>query len=270
MSVETTQDAKEKFEQAAAEVQDQIDGKTKPEETSSESVVEEKSSDETPEDAQPSDELSEDEIVQARNLFRALKDPKTSNSVVAALAQQAGLLQQPATTKKEEISQKKEVIDFLREGLGKEYEFLADRLGPAIEKIVHQERLENESRLEQVRRAGIESEVASAFDRLARETKGESKKLEPLMTQLSEKIPAGSMAPLEYLRVLYVQAQHERGVRSEQERNRRINKNASDASSRLSATASGSRSEVPSKKMNINQAVEFAVGEVLAGRGTKR
>lgn len=264
MAIETSPEAKADFEKAAAEAQAQVDG-TEAEKPTTEETPEVEP---TPEEV-PTDELSEEEVTQARNLFRALKDPKTSSSVVAALAQQAGILA-PPTTKVEEKEQNKTIQALLQESLGKEYEFLAPKLAPALEGALHQLRVENESRLEEVRRAGIEAEVSSAFDRLARETKGDSRKVERLMTELSEKIPAGSMSPYEYLQVLYVQAQHERGLRSEQERNKRINRNANDAASRLSATASGSKSEVPSKKMNINQAVEFAVSEVLAGRGVGR
>ncbi len=265
MSTQTdTEKAKQDLENAAAAVQDQLDGKPaaapKAEETPEEEEVPEESDSET---AVP--DLSDVERSEAFNLYKALKDPKTSPALVAALAQQAGILGKPSVapaTVREEREAKRDIREVLRDKLGSQYKFLADELGPAIEEVIRQERQENESRLEEVRRAGIEANVVSAFDRLARETKGESRKLEAQMTRLSEEIPIGTMPVDRYLKVLYNQAKEESAVRSRQETNKRINRNAADVPSRLHSTASGSRSEVPQGKMKLDKAIEWAASEV--------
>lgn len=253
--------AKQDLEKAASEVESQLSGEKKPAQATEETIETTEDEEAASTEGSEEDELSETELVEARNLYKALKDPKTSSAVISALAHQTGILSKvPPAAGRETTEAKKDIRDLLKEGLGTEYAFLADRLGPAIEKVLEQEREEHESRLEEVRRTGIEANVVSAFDRLARETKGESRKLEAKMTQLSEEIPIGpGMSIDRYLKVLFTQARQEVSLR---DRTQRINRNATDASARLSATASGSRSEVPSGKMKLDKAIEWATNEI--------
>src|SRR5258708_23482512 len=90
-------------EKAAAQLTEQLSEtkETKTEET--QNVVELPSDPETPAEGEDSEkeDLSSEEAVEAKNLYRALRDPKSSSAIIAALAQQAGLFNkvEPPTTR---------------------------------------------------------------------------------------------------------------------------------------------------------------------------
>ena len=71
---------------------------------------------------------------EAQNIARLLKDSEQSVEFVRYLAKQAGLLEkEEGVTKKEAVQT---TVDILKESLGDEYSFLADRFAPAIEKLL--------------------------------------------------------------------------------------------------------------------------------------
>src|SRR5215471_1328910 len=124
------------------------------------------------------DEWDKSNLINAKNLYKALQNPQTAQEVISRLAQQAGLLKTP-----QDVSQAKDIIlDVLSESLGSEFNFLAPKLSVAIKRILEMERnhtrvaLQNEAQ----ERAKIQlaSEIESTLGKLRRETKGESKALE--------------------------------------------------------------------------------------------
>lgn len=213
------------------------------------------------------EDFSEAEAVESKRLYKALKDPKTAGPIIAALAQQAGILNgKPPETKTEERKAARAVKEILSEALG-EYKFLADKLGPAIEAILEQERESNEVKFAEQAQHRIEQEVISATEKLARETKGESRKLEAKMNELSQEIPIGTMSVDTYIHRLHTIAAADKVKTPVKVISDRIRRNANDATSRIQ----GSRGQdppagdIPKGKMNINQAVEWAL-KSMAGK----
>lgn len=210
-------------------------------------------------------EFSEAELLESKNLYKALKNPATARAVVAALAEQMGMNNRPPETKTEEKKQVKAVRDVLSEALG-EYKFLADKLGPAIETILSQEREENEVRFAQQEQFRIEQEVVAATSSLSRETKGESAKLEARMNELSQEIPIGNMNVNTYIRRLYTIAAGENQKVQPRRVAEQVRRNANDATARLVGhRGPDTQPKIPNGKMNINQAVQFAFDK-LSGK----
>jgi hypothetical protein len=209
------------------------------------------------------DELSDSQKDESFRLYKALRDPSTSGPIIAALAQQIGLFKPGATeTRAEERAAAKDVKTILGEALG-EYKFLADKLGPAIETILAQERETQEVKFHEIQQNRVEAEVVTAYDRLSRDTKGESRKLEARMATLSEEMPIGTMSVETYIKRLYAVASGEKSRTPTKVVADKIRRNANDASSRLQSTRGAEpERQVPKGKMNINQAVSWALGEM--------
>ncbi len=225
---------------------------------------EETETEESEEAGDEESELSDNERDESLRLYKALKDPKTAGPIIAALAQQAGFLNGKAgETKTEEKKQAKAVKDILGEALG-QYKFLADALTPAIEQILEQERESSEQKFAEIQQSRIEQEVVSAYNALAKETKGESRQLEAQMTRLSEEIPIGKMTVETYIRRLYTVAAGEKSKSSPKAVADKIRRNANDATSRLQGTRGGEEStrSLPKEKMNINQSINWALEQI--------
>ncbi len=266
---------------AAAELTKESDGSSsdkstekKPTETKEETPedsedegTEEESEEESSDSESDDEEMSEEETKESKALYKLLKDPKTRTSVLAALASEAGLLpshkEGEKTTKKEEAAAKKGVQEILEEALGSEYEFLAGRLSKGIDKVLEQEREEHESKIQEIHRTNVEKEVAAEYNRLARETKGDSRKLENRMAELSSEIPVGKMDVRTYIKRLYTIAAGEKAAAPRKTADQ-IRKNASDVSSRLKSGASPlSKLTIPDKKMSLDESVKWAQQELL-------
>lgn len=225
-------------------------------------------------DAEAIDGLSDDEIVEAQNLYKLLKNPSTARGVAAALAEQTGLLneyrQNPNPTRAETKDTKKAILDIFKESLGKEYDFLADRLSTAVEKTLAQERESNESRQLEIESQLIQQQIDVELATLNRETKGNSKALENRMAELAKEIPVGDMAHKTYIRRLYAVAASERGISSKvpaqgKSKTDKIRSNANDPTTRLSTSQSERRAapiEVPNKKMKAGEAVDWALQQL--------
>jgi hypothetical protein len=220
------------------------------------------------EEAEEEEDFSESEADESKRLYKALKDPKTAGPIIAALAQQAGILtgKQPET-KAEEKKATRDVKAILSEALG-EYKFLADKLGPAIESILQQERESNEVKFAEQAQHRIEGEVVSATDKLSRETKGESRKLEAKMNELSQEIPIGTMSVETYVRRLYTIAAADKVKTAPKQISDRIRRNANDATARIQGTRGQDMpvGTIPKGKMNINQAVNWALASIASGK----
>jgi hypothetical protein len=223
---------------------------------------------ETPEEDSEG-EMSEDEVKESRQLYKLLKDPTSRNAVLTALASQAGLLPkgEDKPTKSETAAAKREIKDILSEALGTEYSFLAERLSKGIDKVLEQERSENESKLLTLQRQNVEREVVAEHNRLARETKGESKKFEARMAELSSEIPVGNQDMRTYIKRLYTIASSEKQIVKSAQKTDQVRKNATDVSSRLKSGASPlSNNEIPDKKMSLDDSIKFALDQERKGK----
>lgn len=249
--------------EAAGEIEKKLE--TKEEEPEVQLTEEKEESDETGLD------LSEEETAEARNLYKALKNPKSSAAIIAALAQQAGLFNQAEPPTKTEVKEaKKEIRDILAESLGKEYSFLADKLGPAIEKVLVQEREASEEKFARIQQVNTEREVVTAYEKLAVETKGESKRLEGRMAELSEQIPIGNLSVRDYMKNLYLIASGEKKTPPAHVAEQ-IRRNSTDVGARL-RTASGTNNSGAdlNKKRSLNESINFALDQLTRGEGLKK
>jgi len=207
--------------------------------------------------------LSAQEQKEARELYRLLKDKQTQKSTLTLLAQRAGLLQ--AETPKEVKAAKKELKDIVKETLGPEYGFLADKLSATMEAVLEQERQTTNELLNTVQVDKIERETSSALDRLSRETKGESKKFEDRMIALMDRIkPSDNLSVYEYLKDLYTLASSgQRTASTKAAIADKIKRNAGNAAERLQSRGTGKEGKPGGpEKRGIRASVEYALKQM--------
>lgn len=212
-------------------------------------------------------DLTEDEIKEARNLYKALKDPESAKAVIAALAEKTGLSKVDSKTEVKES--KKGIIDILKNALGSEFEFLAVRLGPAIEEVLNEERKERQASFQKIEAQRVESEVISVFKDLEKRTNGESKKLETKMIKLSEEIlPGPNTTVKQYVNQLYTLASSGKQVSNEKKVIDKIKQNSNDTSGRLRAAGGNAQQkELPPGKLSLDKAVDSAFEQLSKGKG---
>jgi hypothetical protein len=265
-------------EEIVNSVIDEVDGRVKGKEDESSRQPEDKEDDlgieieeeiqeEDDEDESP-DDLEEQELLEAKNLYKALKNPASAGPLIAALAQQMGLRLGNVETKKEEAEVKKDITSRLKEALGDELGFLADKMGPVISQVIEEERESvEEVRLSHETRV-IQTEAQRTLNALAKETNGLSRKFEDKMVSLMDKFPSSpELSTDEYIRGIAQIAMGSKLTRvAEAKINSKINKNARDVPSRITS-GGGARSEpttpkVPDKKLGAKGSVLFALGQL--------
>ena len=222
-------------------------------------------------DASQEDELDDASKDEALRLYKALKDPKAGPAVLAALAQQAGLLgRNLPETPKEVATAKKAVKEILKDSLPENMKFLADQLGPAIEEVFKAEREEQQEKFQQIEIQRVEGQVVAAYERLSKETKGESKRLEARMAEIATQIsPAPELSVDQYIRFLYQIASNGKGTQVSNTRvvADRIRRNANDLPGRLrTTTGSEKQGGVPEKNLGLKGSINWALSELAKQR----
>lgn len=242
-----------------------------------ETVEETEESEETTEEAEEGeeqtseDDLDEPSLVQAKALYKLLKDPNTQDQTIRMMAESRGLLGKNTPDTKAEVKEaKKDILGLLKKSLGPEMEWLALKLSPAITEMLEDERAARDTRISAMEQSQIESATSAAFDKLANETKGLSRKLEPKMVQLAnELLPGPNQTPEQYIRRLYTLASADRqATNTRKEMADKINRNSKDAPGRLQTGAvPGVR--VPNgsnTKVSLKDAVQNAINNVAKGQ----
>jgi hypothetical protein len=217
-------------------------------------------------------ELSEDQIKEAKILYNLMLDPKQRIGIIASLAQAEGLIGKNADrspeTPKEVAKAKKAILDIFKEALP-EFPALAEKLAPAIDQVLEQQREEHQEQMAQVQLQQLENNVTKEIEILRRETKGESSKVEARMAELSEQYLMGPNTSLkDYVRSLYTLATAGRTVQKTSANIAdKIRRNANNAPDRLrSAPGSERTAAVPDKKMSLKQSVDWAIEQASQGR----
>ena len=210
------------------------------------------------------DGMSEAELREARNLYKLLKDKSTQKNIIAILARQAGLIESD-TTPKELRAAKKDLRAIVKEKLGPEYAFLTEKLGDVMEAVLESERQTVGEQLNVVSQKEVERETSSALDRLSRETKGESSKLESKMISLMDRIkPSDNLSVYEYLKDLYTLASSGKSAASAKAQIAdKIRRNAGNAAERLQGKGAGAggNPQGPEKK-GLRASVEYAMQQM--------
>lgn len=215
------------------------------------------------------DDLDENQIKEARNLYKALLNPASRGPLVQSLAQQVGINIGAIETKKELKEAKKDITARLKEALGDELGFLAEKIGPVLESVIDEERAEVEEISKTVELRQITRESENALTKLAKETNGLSRKYEDKMVQLMDKFPSSpGISTEEYIRGIAMIAMN--GKLTQVASNKlagKITRNAKDVPGRLTSKGSGAREEpstfkVPDKKLGTKGAVLFALSHL--------
>lgn len=212
-------------------------------------------------------DLTEDEIKEARNLYKALKDPESAKAVITALAEKTGLSK--VDSKAEVKEAKKSILDIFKNAMGPEFEFISIRLGAAVEEVLNIERKERQESFQKIEEQRVQSEVVSVFKELEKRTNGESKKLETKMMRIAEEIlPGPNTTVKQYVNQLYTLATSGKPVSNEKKVIDKIKANSNDTSGRLRATGGNTQQKaVPPGKPSLSNAVDFAFEQLSKGKG---
>ena len=220
---------------------------------------EEETSETGEEEVVEKDSLSDEELGNAKNLYKALKNPATAREIISVLARQAGVLETPKDVKEAD----KAITAVFKEALGPDFAFIADKMAPALERVLLSQEEEYETKLQQIRQqqlsAQTETEVEKALSKLNRVTKGDSRKFEGDMTRLMDDIlPGRNTSTEDYIFKLYRIASSEQSERKAKEKlANKINRNANDIPSRLAPAASVDTSK-GTKRVSLDDAIKFA------------
>jgi hypothetical protein len=224
---------------------------------------------------------SAEELAEAKRVYKLLQNPTTAKTLIRELARAEGLLGEEApnapTTTKEVAAAKKSIEAILKESLGDKYNFLIPDLSKALDQIFANEREIHQNSVAQLQAQNVQRETTDVLATLARETKGESRKVESRMLELMNKFQIGPGVSIdEYIRGLYAQATSARSTQTATNKlTDKIRRNASDATSRLHSTGSGASERSapvqtdPNKKMSVKDAVNFALQQQMT-QGTKK
>lgn len=215
------------------------------------------------------DDLDETQIKEARNLYKALLNPAARGPLVQALAQQAGVNLGTIETKKELKEAKKDITARLKEALGDELGFLAEKIGPVLESVIDEERAGVEEISKTVELRQITRESENALAKLAKETNGLSRKYEDKMVQLMDKFPSSpGISTEEYIRGIAMIAMNGKLTQIASTKiTNKVNRNIKDVPGRLTSKGSGAREEPsaftgPDKKLGVKGSVLFALSHL--------
>lgn len=216
------------------------------------------------------EELDENEQKEAKALYKLLKDPSQRNNTLQILAQRAGLL--GAETKKEVKENVKALKDLISESLGDEFKFFAPKLTEVIEKVLEQERAQQKVQLSKVEATQTQQEVDSALNRLAAETKGNSRRVESRMIQLMDEIyPSPNISTYQYLKNIYSIASADGAAAATRHSIAdKIKRNSKDVAGRLHSSSGRPPGvkDLPTApaKRGVGAAVQFALEQLEKGQ----
>lgn len=248
--------------ETAASTLEEATSTTETKETKEEAVKEETKEEPKEETKKPT--LEEAEQEQALSLFRALKDPNRAADVIRVMAKEAGLLE----TKAEKKEAERTIEEIIKEGLGEEYEFLSEKLGPVIKQAVEfatKDIREKTDATEKEREAEkINREIESVLNKYA-----DAAKLEPdVLALMNEILPSpGQKVDVYFERLLKIAAA-ERGITLRTKTaGEKIVQTRQNAAERLSAGGGKSDKSVtlPSTTMDLNAAIEMAMVALSKG-----
>jgi hypothetical protein len=219
------------------------------------------------------DDLDEQQLKEARNLYKTLRSGNDqARGLIADLANRMGLPLAQVTTKTEVKEVKKAITDRLKEALGTELGFLAEKIGPVLEQAIAEERqgvaeIQNILEVQQLTR-----ESETTLNKLAKETNGLSRKYEAKMVQLMDRFPASTdISTEEYIRGIAQIAMGDKLVqRATNKAVQTMVRNSKNAPERLAGKGTGvqeeAKTQVPDKKLGIKGAVAFALGQLSDNR----
>jgi hypothetical protein len=233
----------------------------------------EKPKEPTAEDEKDEFGFTKQDQIEAKQLLAALRDPEKAPLVVEFLASRSGYIKQPET-KKEATEQAKTITDELAEALGPELKYIADKMGPIIEKrlkdSVDSVKGSTEERLARVETEKLQEKAAVAQDKVAKDYFKEGQIPEKLAKTMSKVMDtlhpaAGQTMEDHFEEVLIVAARRDGVTLSKISKQQKIEKNRNDVPSRMASDATNKpakQGEVvlhPQRQMSLADAVAAAV-----------
>lgn len=233
------------------------------------------------EDSDDDDESDEDgdgeedsaaEQATALNLYKALKNPATAKTMMASLMAQMGIT---ADSTKKEVTEAKAVLeDELKEILGDDYKFLADKIAKSVQLAVKRLTAEAIKPLEEsqanMMQAQRQRDVDSALERLDNEFDVPKKLANGVLRLMQDHPHNGSQDYYKYVKGLLALASAELDIPltkkgASGERAARRNRNRNEAN--LPAASSGSGRKVRTAN-SLDDAINMAVASIKdKGRG---
>lgn len=204
------------------------------------------------------------DVTQAKNLYKALSDPKTAKPIIEALARQSGLLgDEPTKAQTKEV--KKTIQAVFKEALGDKLGFLAEELGPAIEAVLKHYGEEQDSKLAAITRREVENETARAVEDLYKSHKDFEKYESRVLELMDEIAPGPNTKTSAYMEKLYRIAKSEAEEASTSEKMKaKLKKSSEDAPGRLSSASDreAATKAAPKANMTIEEALQKAALEL--------
>lgn len=221
--------------------------------------------------------LTKNDVTEARRLLAALRDPAKAPAVVKFLMEASGV--QAPETKTEAKEVRKALTEELKEALGPELAYMADKMGPIFEKFLNEKITEVQDKNEQrFSEAAIERETVVANNaqaELADELFGTKELPDEYVKAVSALIdeykPKQGQTTKSYLKDMFHLAAGRLGkpITKQQKsgETKKVEQNRTDASSRLASE--GKSQPVPgrevstkteqSKPMSIDEAVRLGL-----------
>lgn len=244
-------------------------GEPKVEETPLEDPEDDENEEEIESDDEPEiEDLPADQLVEAKNLYKALRNPASAGPLIQALAQQMGMNLNQSSSRQEVKEVKTNITEKLKVALG-EFAFLAEKIGPVLDQALETQKAESQEIEQRLEVKQLQNESQRTLDRLAKETKGESRKFEAKMVELMDRFhPAANQTTEEYIREVFGIVTRDK-VRT-QVTNKiadQINKNRKDVPGRIASNGSGARGDsssaaTPEKKLGVKGSVLFALSNL--------
>lgn len=222
-------------------------------------------------DKKDNSDLTSDEQAAARNLYRALKNPESAKQTIQALANSIGLTGNETPKQVEKVAES--MLDIFKESLGPEFDFLAEKIGPAVEKIINKTVIEKtkdiRDKISQDEQFKLQTEADTTIANLSQryfDTSELPKDFESKMSKLMDNFqPSGKMTPKEYVEsIFYMVAGEQEITPKTKEVVRRMERASSDVSSRLNSRGVSSpvgASKLPTK-MSLKDSIAAALTEI--------
>lgn len=230
---------------------------------------------------------SQEDITNALNLYKALNDPTEGPRLLRMLASEAGI---DKDSTKEEVKQvEKTIKELVKEGIGPEYQFFADKLGNTLETVINNivDKKVNEVKenLAQRDRKELGTTIDNALSTCFNQYEEVPLKVQEKFNSLIDEMPPvpGKTNPLAYFNRLIKIAAEETNIKLVTKENKtstsdkslaediknKVMRNKRDASSRLASK--GAEAEVDDTSRSVStpaksrkEAIEAAIKETDA------
>lgn len=209
------------------------------------------------------------DVDKAKELYRALNNPKTAHAVIEMLAKEAGLLKgKEELTPKEEKVVKKALRDIVKEKLGDDLGFMGDKLADVIEAVLEEHGKDTQAKFAKIEAEKAQNEVSRAVENIYSKYEDAPKYEKRMLELMDEFTPGKGVNMNAYMDKIYKLAKSEATEAGAKKKMQdKLKNNSDDATARLS---SSSTRDVPagtksSKALNIEDAFDKAVKDLNLG-----